>query len=148
MGDIFDGFDFPLNKRSFLACLREEWACLRVRLPALHMDEVRSVQLSALKLCGLFGAPGLSDGVVEVVVFEDVADGGIEAGVVVAVVGGEAELGSLEEEAGEQQKQDLVVDSLYFMKKVVADQVGINTQKHPKNEIDDDDSSMSGNGRQ
>lgn len=63
-------------------------------------------------------------------------------------MGGEAELGSLEEEAGEQQKQDLGVDSLYFMKKVVADQVGINTQKHPKNEIDDDDGSMSGNGTQ
>ena len=90
----------------------------------------------------------MSDGVVELAIFEDFADGGKEAGVVVAVVGGEAELGSLEEEAGEQQKQDLCVHLVYFMNITAVDPVGINTQKHPKNEIEDDDGSMLGNVRQ
>lgn len=65
------------------------------------MNEVRSVQGSALELRCLCCVPSLSDGVVEMTVVVEVSNRDIEAGIIIAIVLGEAQLLGLQEETGE-----------------------------------------------
>lgn len=80
-----------------------------VRVPSFDMDEIRGIEGSAFELGGLFGSPGLGDGIVEGSCGVKTSNGQVETGVSVGIMSSQADAVALNEEDEQGENKYLSV---------------------------------------